>query len=115
MRAVANLFLAVLLLGALLWGNCLSCPELLLALSSHAPAHGCCKRPDSSGNECHSVALKHFVKADPAQQTAIQFAPCSPMVTRLPAPPVTPVRLDTVPAIQQSPPGLDVLNSVFRI
>ena len=78
MRAICNSLLAILALAALLWGNCFSCPQLLFNFSAHAPSHGCCKhpgsRPVSSGAECPSLALKHFVKTDPGPQAQPQVA-----------------------------------------
>lgn len=119
MRAVCNSLMALLLLGALLWGNCLSCPQMLLGLASHAPAHDCCKHPGkqpaTSQNDCQSFALKHFVKADPAPKAQLQatvyahFAGANTQPAALAAPKVV------VGVIPHSPPDLEVLNSSIRI
>jgi len=58
--------MAVLISVALFWGNCFSCPQLLLSLTAHQPAHSCCHKTKQSTNGCTSQALQHFVKADPA-------------------------------------------------
>jgi hypothetical protein len=119
MRAVSNSLLGFLLLGALLWGNCLSCPQLLLSLASHVPAHGCCKHPGkqpaTSQNDCQSFALRHFVKADPAPKVQLQAAAYAPLVS-LHTMPLTPAPGAIAPvAIPHSPPDLEVLNSSIRI
>ena len=119
MRAVYNSVLAFLLLGALLWGNCLSCPQLLLSLASHTPAHGCCKHPGKQPvtprDECQSFALKHFVKADPAPKAhlqAVAYAHVGGADTQAVAP-IAPRAVVVV--IPYSPPDLEVLNSSIRI
>jgi hypothetical protein len=119
MRAVSNFVLAFLLLGALLWGNCLSCPQLLLSLASHAPAHDCCKHPGkqpvTSQNSCQSFALKHFVKADPAPKVQLQAAANAHFVSAdtTPLAPVAP--RGAILVIPYSPPDLELLNSSIRI
>ena len=119
MRAVSNFVLAFLLLGALLWGNCLSCPQLLLSLASHAPAHGCCKhagkQPVTSEISCQSFALKHFVKADPAPKVQLQAAANAHFVSAdtTPLAPVAP--RGAILVIPYSPPDLELLNSSIRI
>jgi hypothetical protein len=57
MRRFSIPLLAALVIVALFWGNCLSCPQLLLALNSH----GCCHHATI---DCQAQALSHFVKAD---------------------------------------------------
>ena len=56
--------MAALVVAALFWGNCFSCPQLLAALQSHQPAHGCCHKTKSAASECQSQVLKSFVKAE---------------------------------------------------
>jgi hypothetical protein len=119
MRAVTNSLLVFLLLGALLCGNCLSCPQLLISLASHAPAHGCCKHPGkqpvTSQNECQSFALRHFVKADPAPKAQLQAAAYAHLAgaDTQPLTPAAP-RLEIVVS-PYSPPDLEVLNSSIRV
>jgi len=119
MRAVSNSLLAFLLLGALLWSNCLSCPQLLLSLASHAPAHDCCnhpgKQPVPSRDNCQSFAVKHFVKADPAPKAHLQAAAYAHFAGA-DAQPVAPAEpRGAVVVIPYSPPDLEVLNSSIRI
>jgi hypothetical protein len=119
MRAVSNSLLSFLLLLALLWGNCLSCPQLLLSLTSHAPAHDCCKQhgnpPANPQNHCQSLALKHFVKVDPAPKAQFQVVAnvhvLSADATRAMRAPLQGAAV----VILDSPPDLEVLNSSFRI
>jgi len=75
--------MAVLVVAALLAGNCFSCPQMLLAMAAHQPAHGCCHRgnPHRQTAECQTQALRHFVKADvgspagPAMAVAVVALP----------------------------------------
>jgi hypothetical protein len=119
MRAVPNSLLSFLLLVALLWGNCLSCPQLLLSLTSHAPAHDCCKQrgkpPATPQNHCQSLALKHFVKVDPAPKAQFQAVANAQFLSAdvMRAVPAAPQGATV--AIPDSPPDREVLNSSFRI
>ena len=62
MRQVSNIAMATLIVTALFFGNCLSCPRMLMALSNHQPGHGCCHH-STPKIDCHSQVLSHFVKA----------------------------------------------------
>jgi hypothetical protein len=119
MRAVSNSLLAVLLLGALLWGNCFSCPQLLLSLAAHAPSHGCCKhsdkQPATSQDKCQSYALKHFVKADPTPELQLPASVSMPFTVAGTQPVLPAAPKVVVGIIPHSPPDLAVLNSTFRI
>jgi len=65
MRAVAISMTAALLVMALLAGNCLSCPQMLLAMVGHQPSHSCCPHGKTAPTvDCRTQALRHFVKAD---------------------------------------------------
>jgi hypothetical protein len=70
MRAAASAVMAVLVVAALLAGNCFSCPQMLLAMAAHQPAHGCCHhgKTHTQNADCHTQALRHFVKADGSAQ-----------------------------------------------
>ena len=61
MRAFFNSLMAALVVMALFWGNCFSCPQILLA----AQKHGCCPHGKSEQKECKTQGLRNFVKADP--------------------------------------------------
>src|SRR4051794_21170013 len=74
MRRFSNTVLAALIVAALFWGNCLSCPQLLLSYAQKA-SHGCCKRSGPVARTCTTDALKHFVKADRMAVTAPAAAP----------------------------------------
>jgi len=96
--------MAVLVVVALLAGNCFSCPQVLLAMAAHQPAHGCCHRGGHSQKaNCTTQSLRHFVKAD-------ADAPCSPAVTVaavvLPAPlPAAAIERSAVPALVYHTPS----------
>jgi len=68
MRTVSSSVMAALVVVALFWGNCLSCPQLLAALHSQQPAHGCCHKTGPATTECQSQGLKNFVKAPQGAQ-----------------------------------------------
>ena len=57
---VSTTFMAALVIVALFWGNCFSCPQALLAQQTH----GCCHRTKSAPSTCQSPGLKNFVKAE---------------------------------------------------
>jgi len=61
MRAFLNSLMAALVVMALFWGNCFSCPQILLA----AQKHGCCPHGKSEQKECKTQGLRNFVNADP--------------------------------------------------
>jgi hypothetical protein len=81
--------MAVLTIAALFWGNCFSCPQILLA----AQKHGCCPHTKSSKTECQTQGLRNFVKAEkstPAVITVVaavsrpeQARECTPAVAPL--------------------------------
>ena len=66
MRAFSNSLMAALVVMALFWGNCFSCPQILLA----AQKHGCCPHGKSESKECKTQGLRNFVKADPVVKIA---------------------------------------------
>jgi hypothetical protein len=89
MRTFSTSIMALLVVAALFWGNCFSCPQLLLA----AHKHPCCPHTKPIKNECQTVGLKNFVKVDngtpdapaPAtiavlehEQTSTYFPVCMP-------------------------------------
>jgi hypothetical protein len=110
MRLVSNACLSFLLLAALVWGNCWSCPQVLLSLG-HAPSHDCCKH---SRIDCQSVALKHFVKSDPALKAPAPAA--APQAAAAEArPQAVSVRATPIFLTLHSPPDRSILHSTFRI
>ncbi|MCX6627607.1 MAG: hypothetical protein NTW28_08260 [Candidatus Solibacter sp.] len=64
MRAVFNSLMAALVVVALFWGNCFSCPQILLA----AQKHSCCPHGKANPSECKTQGLRNFVKAEKAAQ-----------------------------------------------
>jgi hypothetical protein len=101
--------MAALIVVALFWGNCLSCPQMLL----NAASHNCCHRTKTAGTNCQSQGLQHFLKAAPDVQT-----PAAPAVA-----PVAPAIAVSLPQgalvapveVEHAPPDLLSLHSVFRI
>jgi hypothetical protein len=85
-----------LALLALLWGNCLSCPQM-------ADAHSCCHKTPPASAACHTQNLQHFVKADASQPFVAVVAvpaPVAPPLIRTASRIVTP----PVPASVSTPP-----------
>jgi hypothetical protein len=111
MKTFSNSVLAALIVAALFWGNCFSCPQLLLSLTQHSP-HGCCQRSAPVTRTCTTNVLKHFVKADPAPVAPPAAAPAD-IQAFAPAPAL--FRAVAAVATPQSPPDLLALNSLLRI
>jgi len=110
MQRVCSSLMAALIVVALFWGNCLSCPQMLLAAAAHQPAHSCCHPTKSAGTTCQSQGLQHFLKAAPqTQRPAIALV--APMIA-------VPLPLGVlVPPVEMehAPPDLLALHSSFRI
>jgi hypothetical protein len=108
--------MAALVILALFWGNCFSCPQVLLSLASHKASHECCKRGQKPASKtCDTQGLRHFVKSDSDASAA-------------PAMDATPVEPASAPAIEapaqmwvaaaetvHAPPDRLALHSVLRI
>ena len=110
-RTFSNSVLAALIVAALFWGNCFSCPQLLLSLAQKAP-HGCCKRPPPVTRTCTTDVLRHFVKADPVAVTAPVAAPAEdPAFVPASTARDLPVTFETL----HSPPDLLIATSLLRI
>jgi len=113
MRQASNILMATLIVSALFYGNCLSCPQVLLARATHQPGHGCCHRPAPKA-VCQTQVLNHFVKAQ-GGSTAPTLA-VSGVVTALPAV-MVPARpaIAPGPAADGPPPGTLALQSPIRV
>lgn len=115
MRTISSTFMAALMVAALFWGNCLSCPQMLLSLTTHQPAHSCCHKTKSPPTNCSTQDLRNFAKADAAGAAA----PTAPIVADV-VEPAAPVLLGRewaaapLPA-EHAPPDLLSLHSAFRI
>jgi len=111
MRTFCSSVLAALVVVALFWGNCFSCPQALLALKTHQPAHHCCHNTRQETAGCQSQNLQQFVKANPATPVPVLAAVSTVALPLVPvffgeAAPVTPA---------YTPPDLLSLHSTFRI
>lgn len=111
MRAISSSIMAALVVVALFWGNCFSCPQALLAVTSHQSAHQCCHKTKSAAPGCETQNLQQYVKAD-----ASGHAPSLPVVAfvSLAASPALP---DTIAptAVEYSPPDSLFLQSTLRV
>ena len=106
--------MAALIVVALFWGNCLSCPQMLLAATAHQPGHSCCHKTKTAGTSCQSQGLQHFLKAGPEVRTpavAVVVAPVAPAIgVALPQ-----GALAAPVEAEHAPPDLLALHSAFRI
>ncbi len=115
MRALCSSAMAALVIVALFWGNCLSCPQILLSLKAHHPAHDCCKRGQKpAGKTCDARNLGPFVKSDAGSGT--QAPPDAAVAMAAPAAllPEAAVAVRLHSAVH-SPPDLLSLHSSLRI
>jgi hypothetical protein len=72
MKTVSSSLMGLLVVAALFFGNCFSCPQMLLAQQSHQPYHSCCHKPKPACTSCQAQGMQHFVKAgDHAAQPLI--------------------------------------------
>jgi len=94
MRAFRNSLMVALVVMALFWGNCFSCPQILLA----AQRHHCCPHGKSGGNDCQTQGLRNYVKAE-------QIAHIAPaiVVSHAAVFVFAPERLNTTPATSAPP------------
>jgi hypothetical protein len=104
---------AALMVVALFWGNCLSCPQMLLSAAARKSAHGCCKR--TKAGVCQEC-----------QKNLQQFEPSGGTTTPAVAVPVALADDSTAPAAAvaiasdvseaaHAPPGRLALLSSLRI
>jgi len=101
MRAFFNSLMAALVVMALFWGNCFSCPQILLA----AQKHGCCPHGKADQKECKTQGLRNFVKADQVVKVAPAVAQTAVPATLVAQVSVTTARVAPVPQ-NFSPPDL---------
>ena len=96
MRTFHTSVMALLIIAALFWGNCFSCPQLLLA----AQKHGCCPHSKSGKTECQTQGLKNFVQAEksaPAVVTATVLMDLPSPASEFAAPLLAPRLTDHAP------------------
>ena len=94
MRAVFNSLMAALVVVALFWGNCFSCPQVLLA----AQKRRCCPHGKSDPSDCQTQGLRNFVKAEKAAPAAP-----APVSTVAIAPPPATSCLSVAPVVPACP------------
>jgi hypothetical protein len=113
MRTVSSSIMAALVVVALFWGNCFSCPQLLAAMQSRQPAHGCCHKTGSAPTECQSQGLKNFVKAP--QGARAEALPVATGLVEVLAAAVLGGDTSSIAAVEHAAPDLLSLHSSFRI
>ena len=113
MRAVSNALVAMLIVAALFWGNCFSCPQVLQALQSKQAAHGCCHGTKHGSTHCQTEVLRHFVKAESADRAVPANAFVRAVLPVAPALTADPGCVVAVPA-GPAPPDLAQL-SILRV
>jgi len=113
MRVIASLLRAALIIAALFWGNCLTCPQALIAQSQQR--HQCCHKHKQDSAACQTQALQQFVKADPARYAPVFAAPAIVAVVPSPTLAVVTEPASLPDAAEHAPPDLLSLISSFRI
>ena len=113
MRVIASSLRAALIIAALFWGNCLTCPQAWMSQSPQR--HQCCHKHQQDSATCQTHALQQFVKADPVRYAPVLAAPAIVAV----APSLTLAAVSEsacLPdAAEHAPPDLLSLHSSFRI
>jgi hypothetical protein len=111
MRVIASSIRAALIIAALFWGNCLTCPQAMTA-----QAHRCCHKTQKDSSNCQNQTLRQFVKADQSsQQTALPVAAAPETAAATPAPAPALERSGLPNAAEHAPPDLFSLHSSYRI
>ena len=105
MRIFSTSSMVLLAAAALFFGNCFSCPRMLLAWQSQQPLHNCCPSSQPVSASCQSQDMQHFVKGDSGAQPVILAVTAelikSPSLIVLPNTPLI------VPApAEHAPPGI---------
>jgi len=114
MRKIASSLMVALVVAALFWGNCFSCPEVLLSLMAQHSDHSCCHRNRPATQTCWTQDLRHFVKADGGAQ-AVPVPAVGALVAMAPAGAI-PQGLEEAPTSpEHAPPDLLSLHASFRI
>jgi len=112
MRKLLSSATVALAVAAMLWGNCLSCPDMLAAMTSHQPDHSCCHKPQPAPVACHTQAMQHFVKAE----THSVAMPAVAELAELPAAVALPAAWAAARLpVQHAPPGNLTLLTTLRI
>jgi hypothetical protein len=82
---------------AMLWGSCLSCPQM-------ADAHSCCHKTQPASAVCHTQSLQHFVKADASHPFVAVVAAAPAIVAPLSLRTISRIVNLQVPASVSTPP-----------
>jgi hypothetical protein len=111
MKTISNAVLAGLIVAALFWGNCFTCPQFLLSVAQKS-AHGCCSRSAPPKAQCATSVLKHFVKADLLSMKMPAQAP-QPVSLLVPTPAAQ--EFSATAANFHSPPDVVQQHTTLRI
>lgn len=110
MRVISSSIRAALIIVALFWGNCLTCPQALMAQT-----HRCCHKNKQDTSTCQTQLLRQFVKAEPASHAAVTPATAVQIVP-VTLTPTAAFEWDQIPnAAEHAPPDLFSLHSSYRI
>jgi hypothetical protein len=107
-HAICGSFLAALIVVALFWGNCLSCPQMLLAREG---GHACCHRTKAPAGRCQSQGLQSFVKAEAYQVEAPAVSTVAELGVAV-SPALEPATNEPVPAVHAPPDPLPLLGAL---
>ena len=109
--------MAALVIVALFWGNCFSCPQILLSLKTHQASHACCKRGQKPMvNTCQNQGMQHFLKTDPASVAQLEAPSAAALMVVALTPPMPQAAVTVVVGMAaHAPPDLLSMHSSFRI
>ena len=117
LRAVSQSLLSVMMVITLMWGGCISCPQFFMfpgAQKTCCTKSGQCERPTKSApaKECQRISLE----LQNATHLLLDLPPAMTSSDLL-APVAAPLALprSEAPAVEPSPPDLNVLHSTFLI
>jgi len=112
MHRAPFILMAALIVAALFCGNCLSCPQMWMAMAAHQPSHSCCHHR-TARIDCHSGQFSHFIQARVANAAPTIAPVCvaPPAVVAVPAQRI----LEPRRPADASPPDLLSLHSLLRV
>ncbi len=113
MKVFSSSLMALLVMAALFWGNCLSCPQVFQSLKQSGPSHGCCHHSKNDSQQCSTQSLRNFVRVDFSAQDA-PAAVLAALAAALTAPGLPEWTTAPAPAVH-APPDLLSLHASFRI
>ena len=109
MGKISSALMVTLAVAAMLWGNCLSCPNRLAAQQSD---HSCCHKPKPAPTPCHTEDLQQFVQVERHASAAPAMAVAAELTAAY-----VPVRswISTTVTVWHAPPELTRISTSLRV